>query len=231
MSELFVHEPPSELDYEPLSITYKNGTRYYEVEPGVKYPSMTSVLSILSRDSIAAWKKRVGNKEANAISKEARERGTEVHSICEDYLNNKEDYGLGNLPDAIELFQVFKEPLAKNLTKIYHLEPALYSNELGIAGRADCIGEWMGVPVILDFKTSRRPKKEEWVDSYFMQGAGYSKMYEEMTGIKIDHILIMVAVNGDYGRLPSIQYFPAPVKDWVGPLEETIERYRQENDS
>ena len=89
----------------------------------------------------------------------------------------------------------------------------------------------MGVPVILDFKTSRRPKKEEWVDSYFMQGAGYSKMYEEMTGIKIDHILIMVAVNGDYGRFPSIQYFPAPVKDWIEPLEETIERYRNENNN
>ena len=78
MSE-FVHEPPVELDYEPISVTYKNGTRYYEVKPGVSYPSMTSVLSILSRDSIAAWKKKVGEKKANAISKEARERGTEVH--------------------------------------------------------------------------------------------------------------------------------------------------------
>jgi hypothetical protein len=97
--------------------------------------------------------------------------------------------------------------------------------ELGVAGRADLIGEWMGVPVILDFKTSAKPKKEEWISNYFMQGAGYAVMYEEMTGIKIEHMLILVAVAGD---IPSIQYFPAAVKDWVGPLKEVIKKYNEE---
>ena len=63
---MFEHEPPAILNYEPLSVSYKNGTRYYEVEPGVTYPSMTSVWSILSRDSIAKWKARVGEQKAEA---------------------------------------------------------------------------------------------------------------------------------------------------------------------
>jgi hypothetical protein len=83
----------------------------------------------------------------------------------------------------------------------------------------------MGTPVILDFKTSAKPKKEKWIDNYFMQGAGYAKMYEEMTGIKIEHMLILVAVAGN---IPSVQYFPAAVSDWVQPLQETIERFHKE---
>ena len=222
---MFEHEPPVKLNYEPLSVTYKNGTRYYEVEPGVTYPSMTSVLSILSRDSIAKWKARVGEQKAEAISRKGRNRGNEVHQMCENFLNNETDYINGEMPDSIELFNVLKPSLMKNLNKIYNLEAALYSMELGVAGRADLIGEWMGVPVILDFKTSARPKKEEWIDNYFMQGAGYAVMYEEMTGIKIEHMLILVAVAGN---IPSIQYFPAAIKDWIDPLKEVIKNYNEE---
>jgi CRISPR/Cas system-associated exonuclease Cas4 (RecB family) len=152
-------------------------------------------------------------------------RGNEVHQMCENFLNNETEYINGEMPDSIELFNVLKPALMKNLNKIYNLEAALYSMELGVAGRADLIGEWMGVPVILDFKTSAKPKKEEWISNYFMQGAGYAVMYEEMTGIKIEHMLILVAVAGD---IPSIQYFPAAVKDWVGPLKEVIKKYNEE---
>ena len=223
---LFKHDPPYTLRYEPLSVSYENGTRYYEVEPGVLFPSMTSVLSILSRDSIAKWKKRVGEEKAESISRKARHRGNRVHQICENFLKNRQDYTSGELPDAIELFNVLKSPLMKNLNKIYHIESPLYSMELGVAGRVDLIGEWMGVPIILDFKTSARPKKEEWVDNYFMQGAGYAKMYEEMSGIQIKHMLILVAVASD---IPSVQYFPAAVDDWIDPLHDTIRKYNEDN--
>tara|TARA_R110000803_G_scaffold106456_1_gene174544 strand:+ start:90 stop:764 length:675 start_codon:yes stop_codon:yes gene_type:complete len=222
---MFKHEPPYLLKYEPLSVTYDKGTRYYEVEPGVVYPSMTSVLSILSRDSIGKWKARVGEKKAESISRRAMNRGNEVHQLCENFLNNESPFIKGEMPDAVELFNILKTPLMKHLNRVYHIEAPLYSMELGIAGRADLIGEWMGVPVILDFKTASRPKKEEWISNYYMQGAGYSKMYEEMTGIKIEHILILVAVAGDK---PKLQMFPAAVKDWVGPLKDTIKRYNDE---
>ena len=215
---MFEHEPPAILNYEPLSVSY-------EVEPGVTYPSMTSVLSILSRDSIAKWKARVGEQKAEAISRKGRNRGNEVHQMCENFLNNETDYINGEMPDSIELFNVLKPSLMRSLNKIYNLEAALYSIELGVAGRADVIGEWMGTPVILDFKTSARPKKEEWIGNYFMQSAGYAVMYEEMTGIKIEHMLILIAVAGD---IPSVQYYPAAVRDWVGPLKEVIKKYNEE---
>jgi genome maintenance exonuclease 1 len=221
----FKHESPSMLKYEPLSVSYSGGNRFYEVEPGVLYPSMTSVLSILSRDSIAKWKKRVGEKKAEAISRKARNRGNEVHQICENFLNNESPYIKGELPDAIELFNTLKSPLIKYLNRVYHIEVPLYSMELGVAGRADLIGEWMGVPVILDFKTSARPKKEEWLSNYYMQGAGYAQMYKEMTGIEIEHILVLIAVASD---IPKVQMFPAAVKDWIGPLKDTIKRYNDE---
>ena len=221
----FVHDPPSILNYEPLSVSYEGGSRFYEVEPGVLYPSMTSVLSILSRDSIAKWKKRVGEEKAESISRKARNRGNEVHGICENFLNNEDPYIKGEMPDSVELFNILKSPLMKNLNRVYHIEAPLYSMELGIAGRADLIGEWMGVPVILDFKTSARPKKEEWIGNYYMQGAGYAQMYKEMTGIEIEHMLVLIAVASD---IPQVQMFPAAVKDWVGPLKDTIKRYNDE---
>ena len=221
----FVHKPPSILKYEPLSVTYDGGTRYYEVEPGVLFPSMTSVLSILSKDSIAKWKERVGEQKAEAISRKARNRGNEVHQICENFLNNESPYIKGEMPDSIELFNVLKAPLSKYLNRVYHIEAPLYSVELGVAGRADLIGEWMGVPVILDFKTSAKPKREEWISNYYMQGAGYAQMYKEMTGVEIEHMLVLIAVASD---IPQIQMFPAAVKDWIGPLKDTIKRYHDE---
>jgi genome maintenance exonuclease 1 len=221
----FKHEPPLVLRYQPLSVTYDGGTRYYEVEPGVLYPSMTSVLSILSKDSIVKWKKRVGEQKAEAISRKARNRGNEVHQICENFLKNERPYIKREMPGSIELFNVLKTPLSKYLNRVYHIEAPLYSMELGVAGRADLIGEWMGVPVILDFKTSARPKREEWISNYYMQSAGYAQMYEEMTGVKIEHMLVLIAVASD---IPQVQMFPAAVKDWIGPLKDTIKRYRDE---
>ena len=86
----FVHEPPINLKYSPLSVSYNNGDRFYEVEPGVLCPSITSVLSVNSKDSIAKWRKRVGTEEADSVSVKARFRGNEVHDLCERFVNNEE---------------------------------------------------------------------------------------------------------------------------------------------
>jgi len=222
---MFEHKPPVEIKYSPLSVSYKNGDRFYEVEPGVLCPSITSVLSVNSRHSIAKWKARVGEEEANKVSARARFRGNEVHDLCERFVNNEEHLITGQMPSSIEMFNVIKPKLAKYLTKVYHVEVPLYSVELGVAGRVDLIGEWMDIPAIIDFKTSAKPKKKEWISNYFMQCAGYSVMYEEMTGIKVDHALVLIAVAGD---VPKLQAFPAPIKEWVEPLKETIKRYHNE---
>ena len=221
----FVHEPPINLKYSPLSVSYNNGDRFYEVEPGVLCPSITSVLSVNSKDSIAKWRKRVGNEEADKVSLKARFRGNEVHDLCERFVNNEEQLITGQQPTSIEMFNVLKPSLEKYLTKVYHVEVPLYSVSLGIAGRVDLIGEWMGIPAIIDFKTSAKPKRENWISNYYMQCAGYSVMYEELTGIKIDHGLILISVAGN---MPKMQAFPSPVKDWIQPLKDTIKRYRDE---
>jgi CRISPR/Cas system-associated exonuclease Cas4 (RecB family) len=171
------------------------GRKYY-TETGAAYPSVTTVLGVLSRDSIKAWRKRVGNEEANKISGQAATRGTKIHLLCEKVLDNEEiDTSKLSLLD-LEIWNGFK-PLLNRINNIHAQEIALYSDHLRLAGRVDCIAEFDGKLSIIDFKTSKKPKKKEWIENYFAQAAAYSIMYEERTGIPINRSVIMIAVEGD----------------------------------
>ena len=171
------------------------GRKYY-TETGAAYPSVTTVLGVLSRDSIKAWRKRVGNEEANKISGQAATRGTKIHLLCEKVLDNEEiDTSKLSLLD-LEIWNEFK-PLLNRIDNIHAQEIALYSDHLRLAGRVDCIAEFDGKLSIIDFKTSKKPKKKEWIENYFAQAAAYSIMYEERTGIPINRSVIMIAVEGD----------------------------------
>jgi len=171
------------------------GRKYY-TETGAAYPSVTTVLGVLSRDSIKAWRKRVGNEEANKISGQAATRGTKIHLLCEKVLDNEEiDTSKISLLD-LEIWNEFK-PLLNRINNIHAQEIALYSDHLRLAGRVDCIAEFDGKLSIIDFKTSKKPKKKEWIENYFAQAAAYSIMYEERTGIPINRSVIMIAVEGD----------------------------------
>lgn len=200
--------------------------RKYKTPEGVDLPSITTVLSILSRDSIAAWRKRVGEEEANRISHKAASRGTKVHAIIEDYLNNKETYRDEYLPDIIASFNDIKHILDTNIGDIYALEAPLYSNHLGVAGRVDCVADYGGKPSIIDFKTSRKKKKAEWVENYFMQEAAYAIMWEERTGIPIVQLVTIIAVDNS-----EPQVFIEHRDNWVRPLRDTIKRYKDEQES
>ena len=171
------------------------GRKYY-TETGAAYPSVTTVLGVLSRDSIKAWRKRVGNEEANKISGQAATRGTKIHLLCEKVLDNEEiDTSKLSLLD-LEIWNEFK-PLLNRIDNIHAQEIALYSDHLRLAGRVDCIAEFDGKLSIIDFKTSKKPKKKEWIENYFAQAAAYAIMYEERTGIPINRSVIMIAVEGD----------------------------------
>ena len=137
--------------------------RTYCTPEGINLPSITTVLSILSRDSIAKWRKRVGEEEADRISYRASTRGTAVHEIIEKYLDNKEDYRDGYTPDIIESFINIKPILDGRIGRIYAQEAPLYSNHLGVAGRVDCVAEFDGKLSIIDFKTSKKPKQTKWI--------------------------------------------------------------------
>lgn len=221
---MFLHNAPVELPAGKLNTIYENTRRFYVTPEGNKYPSITSVLGanpekikILER-----WRSRVGEDEANKISQKASTRGTAVHQICEDFLNNEKEYLNGAMPDSVEMFSSLKPVLTQSVGNIYGQELALYSDHLGVAGRVDLIAEWDGVPSIIDFKTSSRPKKLEWIDDYFMQCAGYAAMYYEMTKFPIKDVVVAIMVDGD-----SPQIFRGKVSKWLPSLARAINEFKR----
>ncbi len=192
---MFPHK--EDLDFTELATENLHGKRHYVTPDGLKFPSVTSVTSLAIRDGIKKWRERVGEKEANKISSMAARRGTKVHKLCEDYLNNVElDYG------AIEpinhfLFKQIKPVLDTRLSEVYGLEVPLYSNWLRVAGRVDLVGMYDGKVSIIDFKTASKRKRRDWITNYFMQESAYAVMFEEMTDIPVSQLVTIIAVESD----------------------------------
>ena len=215
---MFTHK---NFSLEELNTETIDGKRFY-VTPQGKLPSITTVLSILSRDAIKAWRARVGEKEANKISTKASRRGTNVHAMCEHYINNDLD-AKKYLPNDRETFNSLKPVLDEHLDNIYAQELPLWSSYLGVAGRVDCIAEWDGKLSVIDFKTSRKLKKKEYISNYFQQCAAYAVMWEERTGIPINKIVVVIAVDGE-----EPQVFEEKRDNYIYECVETIARYRKE---
>lgn len=172
-----------------------NGVRYYPTPSGKKLPSITSVTSHKTRKFFAEWRKKVGDVEADRITKVSTSRGTKFHKYSEDYLNNllvaPKDLN-EQVSASWQMFETAK-PYLDNINNIHALEAPLYSEYLGIAGRVDCIAEYNGELAIVDFKTSSKQKKEEWIEHYFVQCVAYAYMFYERTGIEVDKIVILQA--------------------------------------
>ena len=117
----FIHEH-IDMGYETLERTDAPDGRRYLTTNGEAYPSVTTVLSILSEESIAKWRKRVGEAEANKISSRAATRGTAVHDIIEKYLNNDPDYREGHLPHVVQSLENLRPIIDKHITKVFKLE-------------------------------------------------------------------------------------------------------------
>lgn len=205
------------------AVTTEKGRRYRTPE-GVDLPSITTVLSILSRDSIMKWRRRVGAEEANRISHRASTRGTAVHAIIEKYINNEENFKDGYTPDIISSFLDLKPIMDDRIGRVYAQEAPLYSNHLGVAGRVDCIADFDGKLSVIDFKTSLKPKRYDYITNYFMQEAAYAIMWEERTGRPITQLVTIISVDNN-----DPQVFIEHRDNWVRPLRETIEKYTEEN--
>ncbi len=218
----FKHEKIN-LGYSDLSAKTGATGRTYTTPDGNNYPSITTVLSILSREAIQAWRARVGEEEANKVSRIASGRGTAVHDLLERYVNNDPDFAKGVMPHILQSFKDVQEQLDTRLTKVYSQEAPLYSNHLGLAGRVDCVGVWDGKDSIVDYKTSRKLKKKEWVKGYFMQCCAYAIMWEERTGMPITQLVVLIAVDNE-----EPQVFIEHRDNWVKPLLDVIEQYTTE---
>jgi len=175
-----------------------DGVRYYSIPDGdqlLKMVSITSVTSHFNKEIFVKWRKRVGVEEADKITKAATSRGTDMHTLVENYLYNRELPPVQPISDF--LFKIAKTELNK-IDNIYCLEGALYSKQLGVAGTTDCIAEFDGELAVIDFKTSKKPKPREWIENYFVQAMFYGMALYEMTDIPIKKLVIIMACeNGE----------------------------------
>ena len=207
-------------EVEPIS---KDGVRYYPIPGADKYyPSVTSITSFKNAAFFAGWRKKVGEHEANRITARATQRGTTFHSITEDYIKNELDLNmyLENNPLPVRMFQSAKDTLNR-IDKINCLETFLYSHYLGLAGRVDCIAEFDGELAVIDFKTSTKEKKEDWVEHYFVQETAYAAMFLERTGIEVKKIVTLIAVEDG-----SVQVFEKyNLDDYLQLLKSYIEEF------
>jgi hypothetical protein len=175
-----------------------DGVRYYKIpdqEQLLRMVSITSVTSHFNKEIFVKWRKKVGDVEADKITRQATSRGTDMHTLVEHHLKNE------NLPEVQPLsdflFKIAKTELNK-INNIHCLEGALYSKQLGVAGTTDCIGEHDGELAVIDFKTSKKPKPRNWIENYFVQAMFYGMAYYEMTGTPIKKLVIIMACeNGE----------------------------------
>jgi genome maintenance exonuclease 1 len=175
-----------------------DGIRYYKVpdeEELLKLVSITSVTSHKNRQFFADWRKKIGEEKAEKITRQATSRGTDAHTLIENYLLNKDLPEVQPLSEF--LFKIAKSDLHR-INNVYSLEGSLYSKVLGVAGTVDCIAEFDGELAIIDFKTSKKPKPRDWIEHYFVQCVAYACMFYELTEIPVKKLVIIMACeNGE----------------------------------
>lgn len=187
-------------------IDHHAGQRLYLTETGLKYPSMSTVTSLLSKQAIADWRKRVGADEANKIGARAGRRGTDVHKLAEHYCLNEKDQFIAayrkSMPDTQSNWGGMKEVVDQYISEVRASECQLYSDALRMAGTTDLIGLFDGKLSVIDFKTSMKWKERSWIDGYFIQCDGYGAMWEERTGETPEQSVIIIAT--DVKRSPQV---------------------------
>ena len=200
--------------------TTAQGRRYF-VE-GNAYPSVTTVIGEMKKKSILEWRRKVGEEEANAISKRATTRGNKCHKLAEDYLSNKP---LDRYRDDVLSLGMFHQirPYIDKINNIHALEESLYSHTLKLAGRVDCIAEYDNELAIIDFKTSTKFKREEWIQDYFSQETAYAIMFQELTGLKVKQLVTIIATEQG---TPQI-FVKNNILEFVPKLKEYIDYYKE----
>lgn len=209
----------TDLENIKLNTIQEDGKRFYVDDTGAKYPSVTTVTSLLSRDHIKLWRKRVGEETANKISSQAAKRGTSFHQNIEDYLRKEKEF--------IEFDNVLQEGMFKAVQPVLDeivplaLEAPLWSPNLKMAGRVDCIGMLDGVLSVIDFKSSGKYKEEYMTKPWMIQMTAYALMVEELTGQAIEEVVALVGVEGHN----AFQIFYGNPLDYIDELVDLRKRY------
>lgn len=199
MRKQFKHDLVNPFDMDTEMI---DGKRFYVLPSGEKFKSVTTLLSErLDKSGIAKWRQSVGEEKANMIMTQASNRGTAVHNIAENYLLNNKDYAKGEMAFNLDTFNQLKSVLDEHVDDLMGIEIPLYSRTLQCAGRTDLVAHYDGIPTIVDFKTSKKFKKEEYIEGYLLQSTVYSMMFEYHYKVKIPQIAIIIAVDHEYPQV------------------------------
>ena len=228
----YTHKPTKLTELTTQTVNFK---RFYETPDGKLYPSITTVLSTRNKKGLFEWRKRVGDEVANYVARTSAARGTAVHHMCEDYLNNFptewpdkwKEHEKKFLPFC--LFKQLENKVLQKIDNIRSQECALFSNKYKVAGRVDCIAEYDGKLSIIDFKTSTKERNDEWNENYYIQASAYAEMFEEQTGTPIEQIVILVVTEDG-----AVQEFVKEKYDYIPLLVESIDNFtkdwEEEND-
>ena len=228
----YTHKPTKLTELTTQTVNFK---RFYETPDGKLYPSITTVLSTRNKKGLFEWRKKVGDEVANYVARTSANRGTAVHHMCEDYLNNFptewpdkwKEHEKKFLPFC--LFKHLQNKVLQKIDNIRSQECALFSNKYRVAGRVDCIAEYDGKLSIIDFKTSTKERNDEWNENYYIQASAYAEMFEEQTGTPIEQIVILVVTEDGV-----VQEFVKEKYDYIPLLVETIDNFtkawEEEND-
>lgn len=201
-----------------------NGVRYYKI-PGQnelrKFVSVTSVTSHYNKEKFVSWRKKVGEEEANRITKASTNRGTAMHSLIENYLLNEPLPEFTPLPKF--LFDVAKSELDK-IDNIIAIESSLCSEYFKIAGTVDTIADYDGKLSVIDYKSSEKPKPKEWIQNYFVQAAAYAFMLKELTGKEVTQLVIIMACeNGEV-----VTYIETDIEKYIRLLVQYVKKFTQD---
>ena len=183
-------------DYPSSSRATVDGIRRYVLGES-KLPSVTSILDVTKSDedkaALANWRERTGLKESEAIVKAASSRGSKMHSYLESYLLGQENLSFfeDNEQHKSMAKEIINKGLKNRLEEIYGVECTLYYPEK-YAGTADCVGVYDGKETIIDFKQSNKPKKSEYIDSWFLQTSAYSLAHNIVYNTNITSCVILV---------------------------------------
>ena len=212
------------VEFPELVVHNIGGMRFYEAPDGNKYPSITTVLGKQpgKQEGLQKWRERIGEEQARIVSGKAARRCTAFHNICEDYLNGVEDITHHKEKNFLAycMFGEMKSHLDDKIKKVVLQEQTMYSPKYRVAGRCDFIGVYGDTLAVVDFKTTTTPKKEEWIEDYFIQCSAYASMYEEHTNGPIEDIVIMmVAEDG------QVQIFEKKTKDYLPALEQYMDDF------
>ena len=209
------------LTFDTLARVEVDGVRHYtNGTEDFKYPSVTTVLDKMTDKShLIEWRKRVGEEEANRVSKFATTRGTAVHTMAENYVLG-EEIDL-SMPGNKIIFDQIKKVLDSHVDNVIASESTLISHKLKVAGTADLIAEYDGKLSIIDYKTASKRKRKEWIENYFLQSAMYSYMLWEMTGLMAKQIVIIIGIDSE----PDAQVFIVNPSDYIEKAAQMLRDY------